>query len=680
MIPFGPLAITADDYGLTDGINEGIVDLARMRAVTGVSVMCHPAASHDKISRLKNTGVLTGVHLVLVEERPVLADDPGLKPLLDRRGRLPDGWQRLFAIVMMKPWVLSALKREVEAQINRFVELGLSLDFINSHQHTHLFPPIWLVLRPLLESYRVPIRGTAAWDWRGTSPQGMINVASWLSWHLGKRGNDRLSLRPLGVDCAGHFSIAEAEKLLRDVPIASGREVPELVVHPGCEDRQARDHYAHWRYQWDQERVALASDGMQALLEQLGCDLLGASMKIRERDGGSPHFSARSPSSELVLALAWPQSWEQVVLFARLAEGLTKKGAVPRQIFPDLLSGLERHQFEHYRGFSSNRRLIDLLLWLKTLGQRIDNDQAVLHMVLPSPAWSWLAAMIRFPGDRILLHYTGRAVAWNWTNGKEILTDPWFVMSAMLANPAFLVRLARRVKAAHVTMDVQTAARLLDLGCQRVFKCPGLVEACVGSGIATEGKSAFVVDSAKILIGFSGQGAPMEGVWDLLRAMASSGNSRLHLLLLVEDRQRMGTLRKTINRLGLVGRVDMTGVERETEVMSQVDAMVLPYRSAVVSPLYPQALLAAAAKGCPIITTAIPAWEHLFNLTSPRLTIVSPGDVSALKRILVTLGKRKEPVSGELPPLKLSDGHQGIEALSAVYHRLGGGRFVPGEC
>ncbi|MBF0419367.1 MAG: hypothetical protein HQL78_04290, partial [Magnetococcales bacterium] len=143
---------------------------------------------------------------------------------------------------------------------------------------------------------------------------------------------------------------------------------------------------------------------------------------------------------------------------------------------------------------------------------------------------------------------------------------------------------------------------------------------------------------------------------------------------------RMGTLRKTINRLGLVGRVDMTGVEGETEVMSQVDAMVLPYRSAVVSPLYPQALLAAAAKGCPIITTAIPAWEHLFNLTSPRLTIVSPGDVSALKRILVTLGKRKVPVSGELPPLKLSDGHQGIEALSAVYHRLGGGRFVPGEC
>lgn len=680
MTPFGPLAITADDYGLTDGINEGIVDLARMRAVTGVSVMCHPAARLEKMATLKNTGVLTGVHLVLVEERPILADDPGLKPLLDRRGRFPDGWQRLFALVTLKPWVLPALKREVEAQINRFVELGLSLDFINSHQHTHLFPPIWLVLRPLLESYRVPIRGTAVWDWRGTTPQGMINVASWVSWHLGKRGNGSLSLRPMGLDCSGHFSVAAAEKLLSDMPIVSGREVPELVVHPGCEDREARDYYAHWHYQWDQERTALASDGMQLLLEQLGCDLLGASMKVLERGGATPHFSARLPSNELVLVLAWPQSWEQVVLFARLTEGLTKKGVVPRHIFPDLLSGLERHQFEHYHGFSFVRRLTDLFFWLKTLGQRIDNDQAVVHMVLPSPAWSWLAGLVRFPGERMVLHYTGRVVAWNWANGKDMLTDPWFVVPQLMANPSFMVRLARRVKAAHLTMDVETAARLTDLGCQRVFKCPGLVEPRVQSGLAIEAKKAITIDSSRILIGFSGLGTPMEGIGDLLRAMASSGNPHVYLLLLVEDRQRIGKIRKIVNGLGLIGRVDIPGMEGEGEVMSRVDAMVLPYRSAMVAPLYPRALLVAAANGCPIITTAIPAWEHLFNLTSPRLTLVSPGDVPALKRILFALTKRKAPISDELPPLKLSDGHQGIEALSAVYHRLGGGRFVPGDC
>ncbi|MBF0132133.1 MAG: ChbG/HpnK family deacetylase [Magnetococcales bacterium] len=682
MTPFGPLAITADNYGLTDGINQGIAGLARTRAITGVSIMCHPAARLDHVADLKHSGVLTGVHLVMVEERPILADDPGLRPLLDRKGCFPDSWQRLCLMVLLKPWVLKGLRREVEAQINRFVELGLSLDFINSHQHVHLFPPVWMALRPLLESYKVPIRGTAQWDWQGWSFQGLLHAASWLSWHWGPRMKNSLSLKPIGLNVSGRFSMAATQELLADVHGFSRWEVPEFVVHPGVEDRQARDHYIHWGYRWDQERTTLASEDFQTFLEQSGCDLLGASMKIRERVAEATTFSTRLKAAEVVLAVAWPQNWEQMVLFSKLSDGLARKGVGPRIILPDLLFGLERHQFEHYRGFSWGRRWIDLLFWLRTLDQRIDNPEALLHWVLPSPAWAWLAGLTGIPGERIILHYSGRSYGWNKANLMAWMADPWLVGPTMISNLSVLSRFAKRLKVSHLTMDAHSAQLLTQIGCARVSTCPGLV-ALPGHGQdKSMGKPSEFPDPLSITVGFYGLGSPAEGVVDLLRAVALAlpENPRLRLLLAVGARQRLGKIQRMVMGLHLDDRVEMVGVEDEERLLARVDAMALPYRSEVVAPLYPRMLLATSAAGCPVITTAIPAWEHLFNLTSSRLEVISPGDVPALKRVLVTLGSRvSRPFEGGAA-LKLSVGHPGMEAVSALHHRMSGGRFVSGQC
>ncbi|MBF0109815.1 MAG: ChbG/HpnK family deacetylase [Magnetococcales bacterium] len=680
MTPFGPLAITADDYGLTDGINEGILSLARRQAITGVSVMCHPAARLERVSQLKNTGVLTGVHLVLSEERPLRGDDRGLKPILDRRGRLPDGRGRLFRLVALKPWILPALRREVADQIDRFVELGLSLDFINSHQQVHLFPPLWFVLRSLLESYKVPIRGCGGWDWRGWTPQGRVNLSSWISWRLAPRVRHALSLKPMGLDWAGRFSLEAAREMFAAHREGTGTEIPELVVHPGRMDRAAAEHYAHWNIHWDQELAALESESVTGFFEQQGCDLLVAAMRIRERGGESTTFATRSHASEVVLALAWPQTWDQVVLYTRLIEGLTRKGHPPRHFLPDLLYGLERHHFERYRAFSTGRRILDLWFWLRSLDRRIGNDLAVLHLLLPSPAWAWVTSWMAFPGERILLHYGGRAVAWDWATFRSLADDPWLVGRAMLGNPGFLSRRAGRVAGGHLTMEAATARALTAMGCAKVFQCPGLVEPLRPWQGPTFGEWKPGPDV--IRLGFSGMGTPLEGIDDLLRAlaMAVADNPRLRLLLVVEEGQRVVTVRKTLQKLGLTERVDLVESGVDGGIGGRVDVMVLPYRSALVAPLYPRALLDAACHECLVITTAISAWEHLFELTSPRLEIVSPGDVGALKRIFVTLNGRMDRARGGPAPLKAPTGHQGMEALAAIHQRMAGGRFIPTNC
>src|SRR5689334_1051849 len=63
------MCITADDYGLSPGVNAAIEHLAAAGAISAVSVMVHPDAHLDTLHRLTATGVALGLHVVLTRER-----------------------------------------------------------------------------------------------------------------------------------------------------------------------------------------------------------------------------------------------------------------------------------------------------------------------------------------------------------------------------------------------------------------------------------------------------------------------------------------------------------------------------------------------------------------------------------------------------------------------------------
>jgi chitin disaccharide deacetylase len=149
-MPF--LRITADDYGLCPGVNAGIEELAAQGAISAVSVMVHDQAKLETAHRLGHLPVRTGLHLVFVEERPLSAPSE-LSGLLTRSGTLPRTYRDLFARLVLRPWLAQALASEARRQMERFAALGLRLDFINSHQHTHMFPTVWHALRDLWSAW-----------------------------------------------------------------------------------------------------------------------------------------------------------------------------------------------------------------------------------------------------------------------------------------------------------------------------------------------------------------------------------------------------------------------------------------------------------------------------------------------------------------------------------------------
>ena len=265
------LAITADDFGLDPAVNRGIVDLARQGALSSVSLMLHRDASLEGLSELVATGVALGAHLVFVEERPLVSADD-LNGLLNSDGRLPSNWKELLTGLLFRPRWAAALGAEAAAQLDRFHDLGLSLSFINSHQHVHLFPPLWLVLKPLFAKYPSAFVRFANSMRPGFRKQAMVDLSGAISYKLSAPANP--TTYPLGIDAAGHFDHpAAVSALLRAKLMLLAGLAPELVVHPGHEPLTNREQYAHWRYQWEEEAAFLSSNVFLDMLRQQNLEI-----------------------------------------------------------------------------------------------------------------------------------------------------------------------------------------------------------------------------------------------------------------------------------------------------------------------------------------------------------------------------------------------------------------------
>jgi predicted glycoside hydrolase/deacetylase ChbG (UPF0249 family) len=264
------LCITADDYGLDEAINRGIESLAASGAISAVSVMCHRGAQLQAARALPQTGAATGIHLVFVEEEPVLPADR-LAGLVDRNGKLPRNYGVLFAQIAARPRVLEILRAEARAQLDRYRELGLPLDFVNSHQHVHLFPPIWRALADEIEA-AAPGAIRAAPRLQLHACKAALLTASSCASLIWRRPRRPLWV-PHGIEAAGHLDERTLEKICR-LAIAGRRWtpdlLPELVVHPGHGSPSAEARYGGWGYRWSSELELLGSPRVAGLLRELG--------------------------------------------------------------------------------------------------------------------------------------------------------------------------------------------------------------------------------------------------------------------------------------------------------------------------------------------------------------------------------------------------------------------------
>jgi predicted glycoside hydrolase/deacetylase ChbG (UPF0249 family) len=142
--------LCADDYGISTAVDTAIRDLAVRGRLNATSVMVVAPSFHR--SEATALGVLNsvaprvaiGLHVTLTGPfRPL---SPGFRPLQEGQF-LP--LPATLGHAVLRRFAHDALKTEIERQLETFRDtFGRAPDFIDGHQHVHLFPQIG---RALLE-------------------------------------------------------------------------------------------------------------------------------------------------------------------------------------------------------------------------------------------------------------------------------------------------------------------------------------------------------------------------------------------------------------------------------------------------------------------------------------------------------------------------------------------------
>jgi len=141
------LLITLDDFGISDQANRHILELVRAGIIDRVAVMSQGLLPEAAIQKLLIAPVALDIHLEINN------------PFRSKR-KLKDGtFNRVFLFFLAYFSGKNSVKQvtqQWEIQIQKFYSLfGRYPDGLNSHEHTHFFPPYFAALLQLATKYNI---------------------------------------------------------------------------------------------------------------------------------------------------------------------------------------------------------------------------------------------------------------------------------------------------------------------------------------------------------------------------------------------------------------------------------------------------------------------------------------------------------------------------------------------
>ena len=242
--------------------------------VTSASLLVTGSAFEDAVTLARQNPELdVGLHLALVEERAVLGPDV-LPTLVDETGRFPRTSAEFIQRAILGGISWHEVEQEIAAQISLFQKTGLRISHLNSHQHLHMFPPVFQIVRRLAGWIdNVWIRNSAG-PWR-KPPH--VRIGRWIQQiglNLTSLSARALHGSPLpempdgmyGFEVGGHLTPAALEQILRRIPDG----LYELICHPGEDDADTQTRYNHWGYRWAEELETLTAPETRVILEEQG--------------------------------------------------------------------------------------------------------------------------------------------------------------------------------------------------------------------------------------------------------------------------------------------------------------------------------------------------------------------------------------------------------------------------
>jgi hopanoid biosynthesis associated protein HpnK len=276
----GPAAviINADDFGLCEAVNQGVVEAFDHGIVTSASVL-PTGEAFDQAAGLSRCrpGLDLGVHLSLTQAAPVSPPE-AVPSLVDEHGRFPPTWSAFVARYLRGAVSKKDVETEMRAQIEKIDRAGLSVSHLDSHQHLHMLPGILPLAARLSSEYgigalRYPrqkrnqaaTRGLARIRRRaeGSALRAMCRLGA------GKLRSNGLLL-PDDFRGFGEAGCWDRGSLTRTVADIDGG-LTEICCHPGIDDSIGERF--RWGYRWEQELAALTNREVVSAVAESGVTL-----------------------------------------------------------------------------------------------------------------------------------------------------------------------------------------------------------------------------------------------------------------------------------------------------------------------------------------------------------------------------------------------------------------------
>ena len=230
------VVFTADDFGLSEGVNEAVERAHRDGILTSASLMVAGPAVADAVRRARSLPTLkVGLHLVVIEG-PAMLPQAAIPDLVEADGQFPSDQARLGVNYFFRPRVRRQLAAEIRAQFAAFAATGLTLDHANAHKHMHLHPTVGRMMIRIgrefgLRAVRIPAEPPTVLARCGTRVGlGARMLYRWTgllrrqACGAGMTVNDHC----FGLAWSGHMTASRLRSLLAAMPDARN----EVYFHP----------------------------------------------------------------------------------------------------------------------------------------------------------------------------------------------------------------------------------------------------------------------------------------------------------------------------------------------------------------------------------------------------------------------------------------------------------------
>jgi hopanoid biosynthesis associated protein HpnK len=277
------LIVNADDFGLTVGVNAGILRGFQDGILTSTTLMACGPAFEDAAARAREKPDLdVGVHLVLVGGQCV-APVGEIPSLVKSNGELPGTLPELVLRLSGGLIRIEDIEREFRAQIAKVIAAGITPSHLDTHKHTHAHPIVMEAMFRVARDFgilrvRKPFEDTqiaskVPESSGGLTQRFLISVAG-IAAPAFRRGLKTYNLRApdhfFGVMLTGSLSSAALQGLIEHLPEGTS----EIMCHPGVYDADLEKSPTRLKQQRQLELDALLDAGVGRAIRESGVRLM----------------------------------------------------------------------------------------------------------------------------------------------------------------------------------------------------------------------------------------------------------------------------------------------------------------------------------------------------------------------------------------------------------------------